>query len=52
MVMQSILAADLPTLPLTTNVAVIAKRPSLKNFQSNPTNMTPFVNTSAWRIET
>jgi peptide/nickel transport system substrate-binding protein len=49
--MQRILAEDVPTIPLTTNVAVIAKRTELKNFISNPTNMTPFVNTSFWRIQ-
>ncbi|MDO1582747.1 ABC transporter substrate-binding protein [Rhizobium oryzicola] len=45
---QKILAEDLPSIPLTTNVAVIAKSKKLKNFVPNPTNMTNFVDTSAW----
>jgi peptide/nickel transport system substrate-binding protein len=49
--MQRILALDLPTIPLTSNQAVIARRASLRNFRSNPTNMTPFVDSSAWRLE-
>ena len=50
-IMQAILAADLPTIPLTTNVAVIAKTKRLKNFVPNPTNMTNFVDTSRWYLE-
>jgi len=50
--MQRILGEDLPTIPLTSNLAVIARRRSLKNFRPNPTNMTPFVDASAWRLET
>jgi peptide/nickel transport system substrate-binding protein len=49
-VMQAILAADLPTLPLIANVAVIAKTKTLKNFVPNPTNMTNFVDTSRWYL--
>jgi peptide/nickel transport system substrate-binding protein len=49
--MQRILGEDLPTIPLTTNVAVIAKRTTLKGFTPNPTNMTPFVGAATWRIE-
>jgi peptide/nickel transport system substrate-binding protein len=45
---QKILAEDVPTIPLTTNVALISKSPKLKNFVPNPTNMTNFVNSSAW----
>ncbi len=48
--MQRILGEDLPTLALTTNVAVIAKRATLKGFTPNPTNMTPFVGAAGWRI--
>lgn len=48
---QAIIAEDLPTIPLTTNVALIAKVKALKNFVPNPTNMTNFVNTSAWYLE-
>ncbi len=49
--MQAILAEDLPTIPLTTNVGVIAKTKKLKNFVPNPTNMTNFVDTSRWYLE-
>jgi peptide/nickel transport system substrate-binding protein len=49
--MQRILAEDLVTIPLTTNVAVIAKTKKLKNFVPNPTNMTNFVDTSRWSLE-
>ncbi len=49
--MQRILAEDLPTIPLTTNVAVVTKRRSLKGFTPNPTNMTPFVGAAFWRLE-
>jgi peptide/nickel transport system substrate-binding protein len=49
--MQRILADDLPTIPLTTNVGVIAKTTKLKNFVPNPTNMTNFVDTSHWSLE-
>jgi peptide/nickel transport system substrate-binding protein len=45
---QRILMEDLPSIPLTTNVALIAKTKKLKNFVPNPTNMTNFVDTSAW----
>ena len=50
--MQRILAHDLPTIPLTSGVAVIAKRTALKDFTPNPTNMTPFVGAAFWRLET
>jgi peptide/nickel transport system substrate-binding protein len=49
--MQRILAHDLPTIPLTTNVAVVTKRDALKGFTPNPTNMTPFVGSAFWRLE-
>ncbi|TCL62933.1 peptide ABC transporter substrate-binding protein [Rhizobium sp. BK251] len=45
---QKILADDVPSIPLTTNVALIAKTEKLKDFVPNPTNMTNFVDTSAW----
>lgn len=48
---QKILAEDLPTISLTTNVAVIAKTTKLKNFIPNPTNMTNFVHTAEWYME-
>lgn len=48
---QAILAEDLPSIPLTTNVALIAKTAKLKNFVPNPTNMTNFVHTAEWYME-
>lgn len=48
---QKLLAEDLPSIPLTTNVAVIAKTDKLKNFVPNPTNMTNFVDTAAWYMD-
>lgn len=49
--MQKMLAEDLPTIPLTSNVAVIAKTTKLKNFVPNPTNMTNFVHATEWFLE-
>ena len=49
--LQRIIADDLPTISLTTNVALIAKVKTLKNFVPNPTNMTNFVNTSGWYMK-
>ncbi|WP_426167585.1 peptide ABC transporter substrate-binding protein [Sandarakinorhabdus sp. DWP1-3-1] len=49
--MQRILAHDLPTIPLTTNVAVVTKRRALTGFTPNPTNMTPFVGAAFWRLD-
>lgn len=46
--MQRLLAEDLPTIPLTTNVAVVTKRRALQGFTPNPTNMTPFVGVAHW----
>ncbi len=48
--MQRILADDMPTIPLITNVAVIARRRQLQGFIPNPTNMTPFVTAASWRM--
>ena len=48
--MQRILAEDVPTVPLITNVAVIARRKELQGFIANPTNMTPFVTAAFWRM--
>lgn len=48
--MQRILAHDLPTIPLTTNVAVVTRRDDLQGFTPNPTNMTPFVGSAFWRL--
>jgi len=49
--MQRIIAEDVPSIPLTTNVAVIAKTTKLQNFVPNPTNMTNFVDTSSWYLQ-
>ena len=48
---QKIIATELPSISLTTNVALIAKTKKLKNFVPNPTNMTNFVDTAAWYME-
>jgi peptide/nickel transport system substrate-binding protein len=47
---QRILARDLPTVPLVTSVSIAAKTVRLKNFTTNPTNMTDFVATSRWYL--
>lgn len=47
--MQRILLHDLPSIPLTSNVAVVTKRSALAGFTPNPTNMTPFVGSAFWR---
>jgi peptide/nickel transport system substrate-binding protein len=47
---QRILARDLPTIPLVTNVSVAAKTQRLRNFVTNPTNMTDFVATARWYL--
>ncbi len=48
--MQRILAQDLPTVPLTSNPAVVARRRELVGFTPNPTNMTPFVGCAFWSL--
>ncbi len=48
--MQRILAEDVATVPLITNVAVIARRRALEGFIPNPTNMTPFLTAGYWRM--
>ena len=45
--MQRILYEDVPTVPLLGTVSLDAKSLRLRNYQTNPTNMTAF--TSAWR---
>lgn len=47
--MQQILLHDLPSIPLTSNVAVVTKRRELRDYTPNPTNMTPFVGCAFWR---
>ncbi|MEH6653517.1 peptide ABC transporter substrate-binding protein [Loktanella salsilacus] len=49
--LQRIVAEDLPTLPLTTNVSLITVTDRLQNFTPNPTNMTNFVDTAHWYLE-
>jgi peptide/nickel transport system substrate-binding protein len=49
--MQRIIAEDLPAIALTGGVSVIAKPVELKNFVPNPTNMTNFVDTKEWYLE-
>jgi len=48
---QRIMAEDIPAIALISNVAVIAKVKTLKNFVPNPTNMTNFVDTKEWYLE-
>lgn len=49
--MQRIIAEDIPAIAMLGNVAVIAKTKALKNFSPNPTNMTNFVDTKEWYLE-
>jgi peptide/nickel transport system substrate-binding protein len=49
--MQRILGEDVPAIALLGGVSVIAKVKALKNFVPNPTNMTNFVDTKAWYLE-
>lgn len=49
--MQHLLAVDLPTIPLTSGVAVASKRTRLRDYTPNPTNMTPFVSCAGWRLQ-
>ena len=46
--MQRILARDLPSLPLLSNVSVAAKTSRLEGFTINPTNMTDFIGIAQW----
>jgi peptide/nickel transport system substrate-binding protein len=49
---QRIMATDLPVIPTTSNVNLVAVTKKLKNFVVNPTNRTDFINTSSWYLET
>ena len=49
--MQRIFAADLPSIPLLSNVSIAAKSTRLKNFVINPTNMTDFISVAHWYLE-
>ncbi len=47
---QRIMGTDLPVLPTTSNVNLIAVTKKLHNFQANPTNRTDFIDTSSWYL--
>ncbi|MPY67902.1 peptide ABC transporter substrate-binding protein [Deinococcus sp. SDU3-2] len=47
---QTELMKDLPSLPLTTNISMIAVTDKLVNFVPNPTNMTNFVDVAEWYL--
>ena len=49
--MQRLFAADLPSLPLVSNVSIAAKSTRLKNFAINPTNMTDFIGAGEWYLD-
>jgi len=48
---QRILAQDLPAVPLLSMVSIAAKTRRLKNFTTNPTNMTDFSGIARWYLE-
>jgi peptide/nickel transport system substrate-binding protein len=48
---QRILAQDLPAVPLINMVSIAAKTRRLKNFTTNPTNMTDFSGIARWYLE-
>jgi peptide/nickel transport system substrate-binding protein len=48
---QRILARDLPAVPLLNMISIAAKTPRLKNFVTNPTNMTDFSGIANWYLE-
>jgi peptide/nickel transport system substrate-binding protein len=48
---QRILAHDLPAVPLVNMVSIAAKTTRLKNFVTNPTNMTDFAGIARWYLE-
>ena len=48
--MQRILGEDVPTIPLTSGVAVVSKTRRLRGFVPNPTNMTPYITSADWRL--
>ncbi len=49
---QRIMGTDLPVIPITSNVNLVAVTKKLQNFTANPTNRTDFINTSSWYLET
>jgi peptide/nickel transport system substrate-binding protein len=48
---QRTLAHDLPSVPLLSMVSIAAKTRRLKNFITNPTNMTDFIGIARWYLE-
>jgi ABC-type transport system substrate-binding protein len=48
---QRILARDLPAIPLLNMVSIAAKTRRLRNFATNPTNMTDFSGIARWYLE-
>ncbi len=48
---QRILARDLPAVPLVNMVSIAAKSRRLKNFVTNPTNMTDFIGIARWYLQ-
>ena len=47
---QTALMKDLPSLPITSNISMIAVTDKLVNFTPNPTNMTNFVDVAEWYL--
>ena len=48
---QRIMGTDLPVIPTTSNVNLVAVTKQLRNFITNPTNRTDFINTSSWYLQ-
>ena len=48
---QNIMGTDLPVIPTTSNVNLVAVTKKLANFVANPTNRTNFINTSSWYLQ-
>jgi peptide/nickel transport system substrate-binding protein len=48
---QQIMGTELPVIPTTSNVNLVAVTRHLKNFVANPTNRTDFINTSYWYLQ-
>ena len=49
--LQHIMGTDLPVIPTTSNVNLVAVTKKLANFAANPTNRTNFINTSSWYLQ-
>jgi peptide/nickel transport system substrate-binding protein len=47
---QRLMGTDLPVVPITSNVNLIAVSTKLQNFVPNPTNRTNFINMSRWHF--